>query len=391
VAGDRLRMADGPFQAGGAFYPAPVDVRGFTTSFQFRVGDTPDGPLGDGLTFVLQNAGPGAVGGAGGGLGYHGITDSVAVKFDLVDNAGEGGQSVGVFTGGSEPTIPAVPLDGTGLPFQSGHVVHVDLRYDAGTLVLEFRDTVTGQGFYQSFAVDIPAAVGGPTAYAGFTAGTGSLFAPIDILDWTYIPTTGSAGNTPPVILNGQTPPPDTMFGRYMNFDALAKDDGGPFNLQYIWEVLSAPAGAAPVRFEVNGVSSGHRSGENWDALATFDRTGEYVVRLTVKDRHGSATRTDPFRVVVAQEPWDFVVTPAAPTVPAGGTVGLRVEGFDQFGDPLAGTTGGWHLVLEGPGFIDADNVYHAPPDWAGVVTIRATNGTATGVTVVNVVRPAAS
>ena len=41
----------------------------------------------------------------------------------------------------------------------------------------------------RSFAVDIPAAVGGPTAFVGFTAGTGELFAPIDVLDWKYVPT----------------------------------------------------------------------------------------------------------------------------------------------------------------------------------------------------------
>ena len=57
----------GPFQAGGAF-SGPVDVRGFTTAFEFRVGDVSSGQYGDGLTFVLQNAGPGAVGQAGGVL-----------------------------------------------------------------------------------------------------------------------------------------------------------------------------------------------------------------------------------------------------------------------------------------------------------------------------------
>ena len=107
MAGDRLRLADGLFQAGSALRPSPVDVGGFTTSFEFQVGDAPSWWLGDGLTFVLQNAGPEAVGVAGGGLGYTGIGRSVAVKFDLVDNAGEGTDSVGVFTGGADPTTPA--------------------------------------------------------------------------------------------------------------------------------------------------------------------------------------------------------------------------------------------------------------------------------------------
>jgi hypothetical protein len=39
------------------------------------------------------------------------------------------------------------------------------------------------------YTVDLPAAVGGPTAYAGFAAGTGELFAPIDVLTWQYVST----------------------------------------------------------------------------------------------------------------------------------------------------------------------------------------------------------
>ena len=185
VAGDRLRLADGLFQAGSAYAPSPVDVGGFATSFRFQVADSPSWWLGDGLTFVLQNAGPDAVGVAGGGLGYTGVLRSVAVKFDLVDNAGEGTDSVGVFTGGAEPTTPADRLP-VGMHLNSGDVYRVGLTYAGGVLHLELQDTVTGMSFARSYAVDIPTAVGGPTAYAGFTAGTGSLFAPIEVLDWTY-------------------------------------------------------------------------------------------------------------------------------------------------------------------------------------------------------------
>jgi hypothetical protein len=37
--------------------------------------------------------------------------------------------------------------------------------------------------------VDLAAVLGGTHAYAGFTAGTGELFAPIEILDWKYAST----------------------------------------------------------------------------------------------------------------------------------------------------------------------------------------------------------
>jgi hypothetical protein len=189
VVGDRLRLADGPFQAGSAYAPTPVDVRGFSARFEFQVGDTADGRLGDGLAVVFQNAGPTAVGAAGEGLGYAGIDTSVALKFDLVDNAGEGAESVGLYLNGAPPTVPAQALAGDVIHLHSGHVFKVDLIYARGTLSYMVWDTVTGSGSGSSVAVDIPAAVGGPTAYAGFTAGTGELFAPIDVLDWKYVPT----------------------------------------------------------------------------------------------------------------------------------------------------------------------------------------------------------
>jgi sugar lactone lactonase YvrE len=207
VSGGRLRLTDGPHQAASAFAQNPVDIRGFRTSFWFRVGDQLAYRYGDGLTFILQNAGLEALGAAGGGLGYEGIAQSVAIKFDLVDNAGEGPQSVGVYTGGAAPTTPAdrlpAPPPGQGnggLLLNRGHVFRADLIYADGKLGLQLRDTVTGHGFGRTYAVDIPAAVGGPTAYAGFTAGTGELSAPIDILKWSFAP-----ANEPPP--DGDGPP----------------------------------------------------------------------------------------------------------------------------------------------------------------------------------------
>src|SRR4051794_19881415 len=118
-----LLLTDGPHQARAVWAPTPVDVRAFHTSFVFQSGeDDPaaNGAKGDGLTFALVAA-PTAAGAAGAGLGYQGIADSVAVKFDLVDNGGEGTDSVGVFTGGAAPTTPAANLDGSGIYLHSGH------------------------------------------------------------------------------------------------------------------------------------------------------------------------------------------------------------------------------------------------------------------------------
>jgi hypothetical protein len=48
-------------------------------------------------------------------------------------------------------------------------------------------DTVnTAQTFTSSWPINIPATVGGNTAYLGFTGGTGGLTATQEILTWTY-------------------------------------------------------------------------------------------------------------------------------------------------------------------------------------------------------------
>src|SRR3954464_6238541 len=172
-----LLLTDGPFQARAAWAPTPVDVRAFHTSFVFHQGGEP-ARKGDGFTFALTGNPNQPAGTAGGGLGYAGLTDSVAIKFDLVDNAGEGVNSVGLYTGGADPTTPAVSLAGTPINLQSGHPFRADIGYDGTVLTLTLTDTpAPDQTWTHQFPVNVPAAVRSPTGYVGFTAGTGALFA----------------------------------------------------------------------------------------------------------------------------------------------------------------------------------------------------------------------
>jgi hypothetical protein len=59
------------------------------------------------------------------------------------------------------------------------------MTYDGTNLVMTITDTVTNAVFTQTWPIDIPATVGGNTAYAGFTGGTGGLFAVQNIFTWT--------------------------------------------------------------------------------------------------------------------------------------------------------------------------------------------------------------
>ena len=183
VPGGLLQLTDGkPNEARSAWFPNKVPVGGFTTDFTFQQLDA----TADGFTFAIQNDGVSAIGIGGGGLGYQGIRKSVAIKFDLHNNAGEGADSTGLYIDGAPPTIPATNLISSGINLHSGDVMHAHLAYDGSTLTLTLTDTITGATVTESYAVNIPAILGGRTAYIGFTGGTGEYSAIQNILSWSY-------------------------------------------------------------------------------------------------------------------------------------------------------------------------------------------------------------
>ena len=180
----RLQLTNGGSnEAGSAFYATPVNIQQFTTNFTFQLSN----PSADGITFTIQNVGPVALGGIGGALGYGGIGNSVAIKFDLYNNAGEGPDSTGLYINGAVPTVPAIDLSSTGINLHDGDYINAHITYDGTNLNLTLTDAITLATWSHTFAVNIPAIVGGPTAYVGFTGGTGLLSASQKLTSWTYL------------------------------------------------------------------------------------------------------------------------------------------------------------------------------------------------------------
>jgi hypothetical protein len=194
LSGTRLRITDGEgYEARSIFWTTPLNVQSFTTDFTFQQSPGTN-PTGDGFAFVLQNTSATAVGPVGGGLAYGpgspggaaGILKSIAIKFDLYDNAGEGPNSTGLYTNGSSPTTPAIDLTSSGVNLHSGNIMRAHVTYDGTSLVLTISDTVTGAEFTNSWAINIPTTIGSNTAYAGFTGGTGGATTVQDIATWKY-------------------------------------------------------------------------------------------------------------------------------------------------------------------------------------------------------------
>jgi hypothetical protein len=189
--GSQLQLTSGATdQAGSAFYATPVNIQSFTTDFSFQLSSA----NGDGFTFTIQNLGPEALGRTGGSLGYASIPKSVGIKFDLYNDVGEGRDSTGLYLDGATPTTPAINLVTTGIDLHSGHPMSVHIAYNTayrgGELALTIIDETTKAAWSNFFAVDIPKAMGGITAYVGFTGATGALTSTQMIGTWTFVPGT---------------------------------------------------------------------------------------------------------------------------------------------------------------------------------------------------------
>ena len=214
--GSSLELTDGGGEeAAAAWYQVEANIQSFTTDFTFQI--TPGtNPTADGFTFAIQGNNSTAVGPAGGGLGYGpdtpggtgGIPNSVAVKFDLYSNDGEGTDSTGLYTSGASPTIPAVDMTSSGVNLHSGDPFHVHITYNGTALVMTITDTTTNATFTTNWTVDIPTIVGDVVAYVGFTAGTEGDTAVQNIQTWTFGPLTpvinlGTGFTTGAMTLNG--------------------------------------------------------------------------------------------------------------------------------------------------------------------------------------------
>jgi hypothetical protein len=188
-------------KSGSVFSSATVHAADFSTAFSFRItspGGATDaqGQQGaDGFVFVVQPVSS-SIGGAGSGLGYSGINPSVGVEFDLY------------FNGASDTSTNHLGIDLNG-NVNSVVAVHVTPRWDDGNrwyawvdydgTTLEVRANQTGSrpaAPLLSRVVDIPALIGQPDAFVGFTAGTGAAWAAHDIIDWIYFDRFNPNGTT---------------------------------------------------------------------------------------------------------------------------------------------------------------------------------------------------
>jgi hypothetical protein len=186
-----------------AFYNNPQIVTGFMATFSLQV----TGSLaGEGTAFVIQNDpfGPQVVASQGNGssLGYAGIQYSIAIAFNINAQQNPIHPGTGYFgetdffftdqlgnTNTQDLATGHTYLDTTPVELTTNGPIQVMLTYDSisKNLVETLTDSA-GNTFTHTYpGIDIPAIVGGNTAYVGFTGGTGAATAYQTVLNFTFI------------------------------------------------------------------------------------------------------------------------------------------------------------------------------------------------------------
>lgn len=197
-------------QSGSTFSTSAVSLASsasFSSAFRFRITSSggicdSDGCGADGIVFAVQTV-SNTAGGAGGGIGYYGLSNSVGIEFDTWDNGwwdGYDGNHVGVDISGD---INSAARAHVGNRMNNGDVWSAWVDYDGALDKLEVR-LAMGEAAsrplnpYLDYNVDLAAVLGTTNAYVGFTAGTGSAYGNHDILAWqfnsTYSPITDIGG-----------------------------------------------------------------------------------------------------------------------------------------------------------------------------------------------------
>jgi hypothetical protein len=200
IVGPALRLtpaANG--QAGSAFSTSAISLAAnvsFSSFFTFRItnsggsGDS-DGLGADGIVFVVQTV-ANNVGGAGGGIGYLGINNSVGVEFDTWDNGPGFGDPNGNhvnfdFNGAFSSSANAAVIP---TRMNNGSVWSAWVDYNGATTTLELRlvesSLVRPVAPVLTQTINLATVLGSTNAFVGFTSGTGSAFGDHDILSWEF-------------------------------------------------------------------------------------------------------------------------------------------------------------------------------------------------------------
>jgi hypothetical protein len=187
--GDVIRLTEAKdWATGTAFSSKSVNLSNFSAAFQYQFSDTGQWGTADGIAFVIKNA-DSVAGANGGGMGYMGTPNSVAVEFDTWYNTEDlyndkSANHIAIDVNGSMKSFSELDVSPQ---FNGSGTWYAWVDYQNGVLTAS-----TGQSSDKSDAVtiskavDIPNIVGSSTGLVGFTASTGAASQNQDISAFQY-------------------------------------------------------------------------------------------------------------------------------------------------------------------------------------------------------------
>lgn len=256
-ASGELTLTDGSGnEAKAMWYPQTLAVPTTGTlelSFTYTAGGDREA---DGIALAFQTVGTSALGGAGGSLGYAGITGpTAAYQINLFNGHVQGSNFVVTNTAGTY-------LATGGVSFVSGHPIDIKLVYDADaqTLTETLTDTVTGASFTRSYSDIDLAGVLGSNAYLGFTGGCGGETSIQSVTDFS-------------MTLRGAT----AVWGP----DALAIPTSGGFQIGFSYQLNGEGANnGITLAFQTEGVNASGQAGAGLGYVGIAGPTAAYQISI---------------------------------------------------------------------------------------------------------------
>ncbi len=276
-----LVLTNGVGQARSTFYNTLQPTNGpWTASFTYLPQTIDATTFADGVTFMLQNQGPTALGPGGSGLGMAGITPSAEIEFNIYNSHVVG---TAFETNG---TNSQVYMSTGAVNIASGDPIGVVLRYSGTTLTETLTDLTTSATFSTSYTTNLQSVLGLSASLVGFTGATGDGESVQTISGFSFSGSpsttlTGSAGNAITGVEGSSTG--TVLLGTFVDANqaaTVADYTTPPGSVVVNWGDGSAPQTLAAS----NLTPIGTPNGVVWtiNAAHTYTEEGTYAYTVTV-------------------------------------------------------------------------------------------------------------